>query len=586
MRLNLTATLAFAVCLSASAGPLAQNAARPPLTPANIDDIAKLLMLEDTRQLDDAALAALLKSTHPEVRRRAVQAIGRIAPKALPASPDSAERGRALLEPMHAEKDVDILATVAFSTGQLKLPASVSWLAELLIDPKTPADVAKEAAGALGKIRGADARAALAKYLTGAPVTSPSSVVGEALLSIGRWTTREDIAPIVRWTTAEDVEVRWRATWALFRPKDPAAVETLLTLATDPSPDVRFWAVRGLAPALVDEARIDRARSSAALRAAVKDSDRRVSTEALRVLVAYDDDASFETVMGALESADAWMSVSAAEGTTRLKDRAAIVAPKLVAASAASKPLALRLTALTALTTLAPEQAADLAAELVTQTASAYARTQAIGALGRMGAPGQAKLAALAADPATKELVPAQPAGGGRGAGGRGGGQVAQPRPTLTLDDYRAIVNRWIVPDYNGAPKPRAIWTTAKGDIELELYPGDAPLGMEYFVTSIESGAIVGTAFTRLVPNFVAQQQTIPGAPVLRDEVSRHGLTRANLAWASSGLDTGRPGYTLGSTPQPHNEGDFTALGRVIRGMDVVDRIELGDKITAARVVK
>jgi cyclophilin family peptidyl-prolyl cis-trans isomerase len=39
-------------------------------------------------------------------------------------------------------------------------------------------------------------------------------------------------------------------------------------------------------------------------------------------------------------------------------------------------------------------------------------------------------------------------------------------------------------------------------------------------------------------------------------------------------------------TPQPHNEGDFTALGRVIRGMDVVDRLELGDAITAARMVR
>jgi cyclophilin family peptidyl-prolyl cis-trans isomerase len=39
-------------------------------------------------------------------------------------------------------------------------------------------------------------------------------------------------------------------------------------------------------------------------------------------------------------------------------------------------------------------------------------------------------------------------------------------------------------------------------------------------------------------------------------------------------------------TPQPHNEGDFTSLGRVTRGMDVVDRLELADAITAARMAK
>ena len=70
----------------------------------------------------------------------------------------------------------------------------------------------------------------------------------------------------------------------------------------------------------------------------------------------------------------------------------------------------------------------------------------------------------------------------------------------------------------------------------------------------------------------------------LRDEVSRRGLTRGNLSWASSGLDTGRPGYTLGITPQPHNEGGFTALGRIVRGMDAVDCVELGETITSARL--
>ena len=119
-----------------------------------------------------------------------------------------------------------------------------------------------------------------------------------------------------------------------------------------------------------------------------------------------------------------------------------------------------------------------------------------------------------------------------------------------------------------------------------ELYPGDAPVGVDYFFSVVESGAIVGTEFGRVVPNFVAQQRPIRDAVTLRDEVNRNGLLRGTLSWASAGLDTGRPGYTLGSTPQPHNEGDFTAIGRVVRGLDVVDRLELGDAIVAARMVK
>ena len=80
------------------------------------------------------------------------------------------------------------------------------------------------------------------------------------------------------------------------------------------------------------------------------------------------------------------------------------------------------------------------------------------------------------------------------------------------------------------------------------------------------------------------RQRAIRNDVVLRDEVSRLGLMRGTLSWASSGPDTGRPGYTFGSTPQPHNEGDFTALGHVVRGIDVVDRLELGDRITSAKM--
>jgi peptidylprolyl isomerase len=323
----------------------------------------------------------------------------------------------------------------------------------------------------------------------------------------------------------------------------------------------------------------ERARNSARLREAVKDPDRRVRTEALRTLSGYDDDASFAVVLAALDSPDTWLSVSAAEAlgpTGRYAPHADVIAPKLAAAAAASKPRALRVTALTPLVTFAPAQAVEIA-DALARDSSLVARLAGVAALNRLDAAGRAKLEALAADPATKALIPPS---------GRGGQGARPTTPARTDAEYRAIVERWIVPDYNGAPKPRATWETARGTIEIELYPGDAPMGVAYFVQLVESGAIVGTEFGRLVPNFVAQQRTIEGALTLRDEVNRRGLTRANLSWASAGLDTGRPGYTLGNTPQPHNEGDFTALGRVIRGMDAVDHLELGDAVTATRMLR
>ncbi len=551
---------------------------RPPLAEADIVDIALLVKLEDTRQFDEGALMRLLQSKHPEVKRRAVVALGRIADP----------RGGVLLHPLRRDENPDIPATVAFATGQLKDPAGIPWLAQMLqANPNTT--VAFEAARALGKIRTPEAWKALAQYLTNATrAAATEGVVGEALLSMGRYTTREDIAPILRWTTSPSIEVRWRAAWALFRRRNPAAVPHLLKLCEDPSPEVRFWAMRGLAlpPAptstpppgtapSVDPAAVvvDRAATAARLRAGTKDTDRRVRTEALRALDGYNDEESFGVVLAALEDPDTWLSVSAAELLGRHTGRVGQVAPRLAAATASSRPAALRLTAFTPLTQLAPPLALDAAATLLRDPSVAI-RTSATQALRRMGPIGQQFLDTLATDPTMKALlIPAAPAA-----------QAAAP--TRTDAGYRAIVDRWVVPAYNGSAAPRAVWTTPKGEIELEFYPGESPLGMEEFVRLTESGAIVGTVFSRVVPNFVAQQATIRGANRLRDEVSRLGLTRGNLAWASSGLDTGRAGYTLGSTPQPHNEGDFTALGRVARGIEVVDRLEMGDAVTAARMVK
>jgi HEAT repeat protein/cyclophilin family peptidyl-prolyl cis-trans isomerase len=564
------AILPLALVVLAAPSLFSQAPRRPPLAPADIDAITKLVMLEDTRTFDQEGLAGLLKSSHHEVRRRAALAIGRIGyprQRATEAQNAVTAQARTLLASARGDADVEVAGTVVFSTGQLKDNDAVPWLGELLSAPGTPAAVAREAACSLGKIRSPEARTVLSKYLADAPATAAPAVVGEALLSSGRFTGPGDLAPIVKWSTAKDDEVRWRATWALFRLRDPAAAETLQHLSDDPSADVRYWAVRGLASMDTTPAEM-KMRQSERLRAAMKDPDRRVRTEALRALATYQDDASFDVVLAALESPDTWLSVSAAEAMGRYPGRKDTIVPKLVAAAGPSRPTALRLTALTPLVTLAPDAARDVAASLRDST-SQVARTTADRTLQRLAA---------ASDPTA---TPGARGGGAPAGAGRG------PRPDppkLTEADYRRIVERWVVADYNGAPRPHAIWTTPKGEIELELYPGDAPLAVEYFLHEVESGDIVGTEFGRVVPNFVAQQDGIRNAITQRDEVNRHGLTSGNLSWASAGLDTGRPGYTLGTTPQPHNEGDFTALGRVVRGMDVVDRLELGDAVTAARM--
>ncbi len=577
---------------------LSAQRSRTPLREVDIADITTLVMLEDRRQFDSTSLSRILHSTHPEVRRRAALSIGRIA------NP----RGRVLLEGARADADTAVAATVVFSTGQLADTASLAWLNSLLTSASTPPTVATEAACALGKIRTAEAHAMLSRYLSTAAANARSApAVREALLSIGRYTFRGDLGAVMRWTTSTDEEIRWRATWALFRPRDPAAVPALLRLSQDASPSVRNWATRGLTAAQVDSAGLRATDVVARLGRLTTDADRTVRTEAMRTLVSFSDTIAWSVASQGLNSPDSWISVSAAEGLGRQRQNAAISAPRLATATAPGKSSALRVTALASLVTLAAD-AAFAPAVIMARDTALMVRVAAVNFLRNRGAEAKEILAILQNDAAPEVSGPARQAylaltdtaaaaaaaaargaragGAGGGAGARGGGRGRGPVvPSRTDADYRKLVERWIVPDYNGAPRPRAEWATARGSFEIELYAGDVPIGVEDFIRNVESGNLVGVDFSRVVPDFVDQQRGITGHPVVRDEVNRIRLTRANLSWASAGLDTGRPGYTLGHTPQPHNEGGFTSLGRVVRGMDVVDRVELGDRIVSARMV-
>ena len=444
MRRSISVLGVLALSLAVSAPAVLARQARQPLAAANIDDLVTLLKFEDTRQFDEAVLAKITQSAHPEVRRRAAIAIGRIAdPAAAP-----------LLEKMRADRDPQVAAAVVFATGQLRVNANVAWLASVLSAPATPAPVAREAAQALGKIPNneanlqaiADARSALGAYLAKAPATTAAApVVGEALLSWGRYTGKADLAPVIRWITSPNVETRWRATWALIRPRDPEGLPHVTKLVEDASAEVRYWAVRGLAPGVVDAAKMDRAVATERLRILFnKDPDRRVRTEALRTLLQYDDERAFGALVNALYSPDAWISVSAAEaagarlpmdGPARFAARARVLAPLLVDVSDDKAPVALRIVTLNALALLAPQatKTFDLAFALAKSDTFA-ARSAAVAALGRLGDDGRAALEKLAADPAVASL--AQPGGqtmdamikgqlargGGAGGTGRTGG--------------------------------------------------------------------------------------------------------------------------------------------------------------------
>jgi len=131
----------------------------------------------------------------------------------------------------------------------------------------------------------------------------------------------------------------------------------------------------------------------------------------------------------------------------------------------------------------------------------------------------------------------------------------------------------------------RAVVTTSKGSFTIELLPESAPLTVDNFIQLAQRDYFRNVTFHRVVPNFVIQggdpRGDGNGGPgyAIRCEINQLLYDRAALGMALSGKDTGGSQWFVTHAPQPHLDGGYTIFGRVVAGMDVVDRIVRGDVI-------
>jgi peptidyl-prolyl cis-trans isomerase B (cyclophilin B) len=131
------------------------------------------------------------------------------------------------------------------------------------------------------------------------------------------------------------------------------------------------------------------------------------------------------------------------------------------------------------------------------------------------------------------------------------------------------------------------------GEIRLEFYPEDAPKTVENFVTLAKKGFYNGLNFHRVVPDFVVQggcpKGNGTGGPgyQIKAEFNKQKHLRGTLAMARS-QDPDSAGSQLyicyGTTP--HLDGQYTVFGRVVSGMEHVDRIKQGDKMTSVTITE
>jgi HEAT repeat protein/cyclophilin family peptidyl-prolyl cis-trans isomerase len=160
-----------------------------------------------------------------------------------------------------------------------------------------------------------------------------------------------------------------------------------------------------------------------------------------------------------------------------------------------------------------------------------------------------------------------------------------RPAPShLPPETYQAA--RLVAPPVS----TQAYIETDRGTIVIELAVLDAPLTVENFSALVRKGFFTGLTFHRVVPNFVVQagdpRGDGEGGPgyTIRDEINERPYLRGTVGMALDWADTGGSQFFITHSPAPHLDAKYTAFGRVISGMDVVDQIQEGDVIRRVRV--
>jgi len=134
--------------------------------------------------------------------------------------------------------------------------------------------------------------------------------------------------------------------------------------------------------------------------------------------------------------------------------------------------------------------------------------------------------------------------------------------------------------------------STEKGNIDLELFPDEAPLTVLNFINLAHRGYYDGLKFHRVIDDFMIQggdpTGTGSGGPGYRfvDECTprRKHDGPGILSMANAGPNTNGSQFFITHLATSHLDGKHTVFGRVVSGQDVVDAIRQGDRIKKVEV--
>jgi peptidylprolyl isomerase len=132
--------------------------------------------------------------------------------------------------------------------------------------------------------------------------------------------------------------------------------------------------------------------------------------------------------------------------------------------------------------------------------------------------------------------------------------------------------------EYMNATKVLLI--TSLGDITIALR-NDMPITTSNFKKIVQQGSYNGTIFHRVIPGFMIQGGDPtgtgygdPSIPEIKDEFTRSNRNdKGTISMANAGPNTGSSQFFINQVNNNFLDTKHPAFGKVISGMDVVDKI-------------
>lgn len=150
------------------------------------------------------------------------------------------------------------------------------------------------------------------------------------------------------------------------------------------------------------------------------------------------------------------------------------------------------------------------------------------------------------------------------------------------------------VPDGPGPNLVLEIGGSVSGKVVIDLLPDVAPKHVERIVKLANEHAYDDVVFHRVIDGFMAQTGDVQfgkrGAdtsmagmggskyPDLPAEFSNRSFTRGMVGMArSANPDSANSQFFVMFAPAPHLDGQYTIVGHVVSGMEVIDRLKKGN---------